>query len=452
MNCRECKSYVLLLLVMACGLAGCKPLSPELKMDPPVKSSQWTTPQDGSFVVEKAWWTAMGDPMLDSLIEDATSQNLDLGLLIDRMRQAEIKLKGAKADQWPKLSATAGYRALFIEDFDTDSYSLGTGLGWEVDVWGRLKARKQAQRLEYKATEADWRAGYLVVVGGVSRTYLFIRQLDEQHNLHQDTLWIAQEMLTLYEQQQAAGVGTADTVSKQRADIIRLESQLQDINARRQLLLNELALILGREPGSVSIEPADLQDTVQLIAFPDQIQANLLQRRPDLIAAELRVKSAYHLQESTRAARWPQVTIGATGSTFSTAFLGSQWIAMIVPQIAFPNLDPQTKIRLQLSEVNLEASQKQYKKAVLKAINEVAGVVVTLSQHETQLTNEAKRLSEYRSSRSAVKGRVDAGVANRVELLGADLNLLAVKQRQLDLYTQLLLDQVNLHNALGGGW
>ncbi len=184
MNCRECKSYVLLLLVMACGLAGCKPLSPELKMDAPVESSQWTTPQDGAFVVEKAWWTAMGDPVLDNLIEEATSQNLDLGLLIDRMRRAEIKLKGAKADQWPKLSATAGYRALFIEDFDTDSYSLGAGLGWEVDIWGRLKERKQAQRLEYKATEADWRAGYLFVVGGVSRTYLFIRQLDEQQHLH----------------------------------------------------------------------------------------------------------------------------------------------------------------------------------------------------------------------------------------------------------------------------
>ena len=158
------------------------------------------------------------------------------------------------------------------------------------------------------------------------------------------------------------------------------------------------------------------------------------------------------LQESTRAARWPQVSIGAGGSTLPPSLLGSQWVALITPQISFPSLDPQTKIRLQLSEVDLETSEKQYKKAVLEAINEVASAMVNLNKHETQLANEAKRLLEYQNIQKNVKIRFDAGFANRVELLGAGLDLLAINQRQLDLYAQRLLDQINLHNALGGGW
>ena len=437
--------YYLVSLAMSLVLVGCTTpdRAPEPETDAPIGSSKWTGPQDGSFVVQKDWWTAMGDPVLDGLIKEATSQNLDLALLVDRTRRAEIELKGAKADQWPQLSATAGYTAVFAENFNSDNYSLGGGVGWELDIWGSLSEKEEAQLLTYQATEADWRAGYLFVVSGVSRTYIFIRQLDQQQQLHEHTLQIARKMLTLYEQQVVAGVGTTDAVSNQRAEILRLESQMKDINARRQLLLNELALILGKEPGTVTIEPADLQNTIKLIVLPDEIQANLLQRRPDLVAAELRVKSAYRMQESMRAARWPQVSIGAGGATIPSSLLGSQWVALIMPQISFPSLDPQTMIRLQLSEVDLQSAQTQYKQTVLEAINEVAGAMVELNQHDTQLANEAKRLQEYETIEKNVKIRLDAGIANRVELLGAQLNLLAIHQRQLDLYAQLLLDQIN---------
>lgn len=442
------------LLMGLSALAGCSTptRAPESETDQPIGSSKWTSPQDGSFVVQKEWWAALGDPMLDKLIEQATQDNLELALLVDRTRRAEIELQGAKADQWPKLSATAGYTAVFSENFDTDNYALGGGLGWELDVWGRLRDKKEAQFLAYQATEADWRAGYLYVVSGVSRTYVFLRQIDEQQQLHQQTLDIAQQMLTLFEQQVTAGVGTTDAVSRQRAEILRLKSQLEDMVTRRQLLLNELALILGQEPGTVTIEPADLRKTIKALVLPDEIQANLLQRRPDLVAAELRVKSAYRMQESMRAAQWPQVTLGAGASTLPPSLLGSQWIALVTPQISFPSLDPQTKVRLQLSEVELETTQKQYKQAVLEAINEVAGAMVELNQHEAQRANEAKRLQEYETIHKNVKIRLEAGIANRVDLLGAQLNLLAIQQRQLDLYAQLLLDQITLHNALGGGW
>lgn len=426
--------------------------APEPSTGQPIGPSKWTKSQNGEFVVQKDWWSAMGDPVLDGLIKEATSQNIDLALLLDRTRRAQIELMGAKADQWPQLSATAGYTAVYTDEANVDDYSLGAGMVWELDVWGRLEEKKEAELLEYLATEADWRAGFLYMVSGVSRTYITMRQLDEQQMLHRKTLKVSNQIRDLLEQQFKAGVTTSDVIARQRSEIIRLESQLKEMGGRRKLLLNELALILGKEPGTVTIEPTGLQNTIKLIKLPEKIQANLLQRRPDLVAAELRVKSAYRLQESARAARWPEVSIGI-GSTIDPASLyGSDWATIISPRITFPALDPQTKIRLKISEVDLETSQKQYKKAVLEAINELAGAMVTMAQHEVQLSNETERLTEYVSISKTVKSRVDAGVSNRVDLLGSELNMLAVNQRKLDLYGQLLLDQIKLHNALGGGW
>lgn len=448
------QSCLLISVVTVLAFTGCSTpnRAPEPNTEGPIGPSKWTTPQNGTFVVQKEWWTAMGDPVLDGLIEEATRQNLDLALLVNRLRRAQIELTGAKADQWPKLNASAGYTAVYTESVDLDGYSLGAGLGWELDIWGRLSEKKEAELLEYQATEADWRAGYLYVVSGISRTYIFIRQLDEQHQLHQQTLDVAGKMLALLQQQVTAGVGTSDAVARQRAEVLRLGSQMREIDGRRRLLLNELSLILGKEPGTVAIAPADLRGTLTPVKLPDEIQANLLQRRPDLVAAELRVQSAYRMQESMRAARWPQVSLGVATATDPASVFASQWVGLITPRISFPSLDPQTMTRLNLSEANLEAVQTQYKQAVLKAVNEVASSMVTLAQHQDQLADEAARIDEYQSIRASVKARVDAGVATQAELLGADLNLLAVNQRQLDLYGQLLLDQINLHGALGGGW
>ena len=418
----------------------------------PLGESRWTQPQDGAFVVDKTWWAAMNDPALDELIEQAIGENIDLALLVDRTRSAEIELFGAKADKWPKLNATAGYTAVFSDNFDTDGFSIGAGLGWELDIWGRLSEKQESELLAYRATEADWRAGYLQVVGGICRTVVFIRQLDEQQQLHDETLRVSREILALFEQRQVAGLETSDVVATQRAEVLRLESQMREIESRRKLLLNELALLSGKEPGTVQVAVSPLRSTMKQLPLPGEIQANLLTRRPDLVAAELRVKSAYRMQESMRAARWPQVGIGVTSMTDPSSFYSSQWVALITPKISFPALDPQTKVRLKLSEVELEAAQKEYKQSVLLAVSEVAEAMIELGRHEAQQAIEAKRLAEYSAIRGAVKDRVDAGVATRIDLLGAKLNVMAVQQRRLDLYAQVLLDQIALHNALGGGW
>jgi multidrug efflux system outer membrane protein len=447
-------SNLLVFIAVVLCLTACKTLTraPEPDTGAPIGSSKWTQAQEGSFVIDKTWWAALGDPVLNELIAEAITNNLDLVLLLDRVSRAEIELFGAKADKWPKLSATAGYTDIRGEDFDSSGYSMGGGLNWELDVWGRLKDKQEAEFLEYQATEADYRAGYLQVVGGITRTYIFLRQLDEQRQLHTQTLGISRDLLNLLTIRQEAGVSTSDELARQRAEILRLESQLEEIESRRKLLLSQLALLLGKEPGTVSFEPAALQETLSLFDMPDEVQADLLTRRPDLVAAELRVKSAYQMQESTRAARWPQVSIGVSAAIDPASSFASQWVSMIAPKISFPVLDPQTLVDLKLSEVDLQSVQTQYKQAVLTAIDEVASSMVQLSRYNRQRELEQKRYGEYLLMRKAVEIRVGAGTNSKIDLLDSKLDVIAVQQRQLDLYAEVLLSQVEVYNALGGGW
>jgi multidrug efflux system outer membrane protein len=447
-----CNPLVFLTAVLC--LTACRTPTRGLEPDTgdPIGSSKWTQAQDGSFVVDKNWWAALGDPVLNGLIDEAITNNLDLALMLDRVTRAEIELFGAKADQWPKLSASAGYTDVYSENFDSSGYTVGAGLSWEMDVWGRLKDKQEAEFLAYQATEADYRAGYLQVVGGMSRTYIFLRTLDEQRQLHTQTLGISRDLLNLLTIRQESGVSTSDELARQRAEIFRLESQLEEIDSRRKLLLSQLALLLGKEPGTVALEPAALQETLGLFDMPDEVQADLLTRRPDLVAAELRVKSAYQMQESTRAARWPQVSIGVSTALDPASAFSSQWIALISPQISFPVLDPQTLVDLKLSEVDLQSVQTQYKQAVLTAIDEVASSMVELSRYNRQRELEQKRYAEYLLMRKAVEIRVEAGTNSKIDLLGSKLNVIAVQQSQLDLYAEVLLSQVEVHNALGGGW
>lgn len=412
--------------------------------------SKWVKPQSGDFAIKKDWWKAMGDPELDRIIDESISKNLDMALLVNRVRSAEIELKGAQVDEWPTLSATASYTNVTGDDFNSEGTAIGAGLSWEADLWGRLSQKKQAQLEEYRATEADWRAGYLMVVNGVAKSYITIRRLDEQSALHNKSLEYANEILLLYKIQQEAGLVASDTVATQQAEIHRLEGQLKEITRIRQLVVNELALLSGASAEALKLEPANLRSNINPVDLPETIAADLLIRRPDVVAAELRVKSAYSLQESTRAARWPKVSIGVFGQQSSS--MSSSWIGLILPKISFPALDPQTKIRLQLSEEALLAARNSYKKTVLSAIREAADSVVNLNRHQEQLDDEKKRMEQLEVARKAVNDRVVAGLATKVELLLEELKLLAADQRQLDLYTQILIDQTQLHSALGGGW
>ena len=418
-------------------------------------AGRWTRP-DAETVVEPGWWKIFGDEELSRLIEQAIADNIDLRILTYRIDQAELGVKSARQSGMPQFSADIGGSASLQGigglSRTTRQYDGGIDVGWEADIWGKLRQQKAATQAEVRATESDWRAGYLILVHEVASSYIQLRAFEEQMEIHNRALGWAKEALNVYERQLANGLITRDATTAQKAEVLRIEREIEELRRQREIEVNNLAVLLGQMPGSIQLEPALLRKRVTLPQIDTGVSANLLERRPDVVAADERLSAAYRITESRRAARLPSLTIGGSAGVSGGFGNPTSFFANFMPQISFPALNPQTKIDLKLSEVDLEEARDRYTQTVLRAVQEAENAIIDLRSRHSQLDTERQRRELLERSMRDVDTRLKAGMATRLEVLEASRSLLLTEQQELQLYSFALLDSVRLFNSLGGGW
>jgi NodT family efflux transporter outer membrane factor (OMF) lipoprotein len=418
-------------------------------------AGRWTRP-DAATVVEPEWWQVFGDEELSRLIDEAIAENIDLRILTYRIDQAELGVRSARQGGMPHFSADIGGSSSTqrVEGLSTTTrqYDGGISISWEADIWGKVRQQTAATAAEVRATEADWRAGYLVLVREVASSYFQLRTLEEQSQIHTRALGWAQEALRVYERQLANRLITRDATTAQKAEVLRIEREIEELRRQREIEINTLAVLLGKMPGTLALEPASLRERVQLPSVDTGVSANLLERRPDVVAADERLSAAYRVTESRRAARLPTVTLGLSGGASGGFANPTAFVASFLPRISFPALDPQTKIDLKLSEVDLKEARDRYTQTVLRAVQEAENAIIDLRSRSSQLETEHQRRELLDRAMRDVDARLKAGMATRLEVLEASRSLLLTEQEELQLYSFALLDTVRLYNSLGGGW
>lgn len=442
-------------LVSAAFLSGC-----QIEKAPPPPSqeinSKWTKANSGAFVIQKDWWAQFGSPEFDSLVQTAVSKNLTLANLVARVKIADQGLRQSRLNGYPTLSATAGAdigaQGQSGSSMRTEQYSSGLQLSWEIDVWGRLRQATDAQLQEMRATESDWRAAYLVLIAQIGQSYIRLRLFDEQQAILKSAQERNEDILKITQARLKAGRGTIEQVRAQEAEVLRLVNNLEEARRQRQIESHALAEMLAMTPEKLLLERRPLRRELKIFKLPKDIQCNLLERRPDIIAANLRLKKSYRLKESAAAARLPKVTMGASLSAIKVPSTPSSWIATIAPKISFPSLDPATKTALNIKEVELDIARNDYKKSVYLALREVADAFVNHKAHAKQLSNETKRVSKLNEAHEKVKIRFREGRSSRLEVLESERQLLSAQQGELSQYAAVLQDLVAIHTALGGGW
>ena len=453
---------VLLCLIAGCSSAGTgPPTTPAPTVDAREDgremdvAGRWTRP-DAATVVEPEWWRVFGDEQLSALIQEAIAGNIDLRILTYRIDQAELGLRSARQGGLPQFSADIGGSASSQRvgglSSTTRQYDGGINVSWEADIWGKVRQQKAATAGEVRATEADWRAGYLVLVREVAASYFQLRMLEEQQGIHARALGWAKEALAVYERQLGHGLITRDATTAQKAEVLRIEREIEELRRQRDIEINHIAVLLGKMPGTFAMEPATLRGRVRLPDVDTGVTANLLERRPDVVAADERLSAAYHVTESRRAARLPTISLGLSGGASGGFGNPTAFFASFLPRIAFPALDPQTKIDLKLSEVDLEESRDRYVQTVLRAVQEAENAIIDVRSRRTQLGTEGQRRQLLERSMHDVEARLKAGMATRLEVLEASRSLLLAEQEELQLYSFAMLDTVRLYNSLGGGW
>jgi NodT family efflux transporter outer membrane factor (OMF) lipoprotein len=426
--------------------------------DTPAKSS-WSdsaaAPVSAASTIVPDWWKEFRDPYLDDLVTKAITGNVDIKILAARIQVAGAQIGEARAGALPSLDVGAG--ASFEKTTGqklTKQFNLGTQVNWDLDVWGKVEKGVQAQTAEYRASEADWRAGYLTLISSVSTTYFQTLQLDEQITQQQQTLAKSKEILSIYESMFKNGLLPNTRVLQQRAEINRMTNDMLELQRARALADNALATLMGVPAGEFKVPQGQLQQRVQLPAVPAGIPSELLNRRPDIVAAEYRVLEAHDLVGQAKLAQLPSISLTGRGGTSSFALLDllKSFTFGFLPSINLPGLDPGVKARVKTSEAQIKVAEQEYRKTVMGAFEEVENALVNLDSHKKQRTELQQQIDHLKVVSEQIEGQLKEGVVSQLEVFETQRSLLGAQLALLANHQQILADTVTLYKAMGGGW
>ncbi len=444
----------------AAALSGCVDVSMQAykRPDTPEKTS-WSASQAISVsavdTVSPDWWKGFGDPVLDALIDRAIAGNFDIKSLASRIKVAQSEIAEAHAGALPTADLGAGinYQKITHQPFTTE-YNQGGQVNWNIDIWGTVQKGVEAQQAEFHATEADWRAGYLVLVSNVSTTYFQILQYDDQIAQQQDTLGKNRKIASILDGMNQTGLVPKTQVLEQRAEVNRLTTNLLELKRSRDLANNALATLIGAPAGNFNLPEGHLQQRVQLPPVPAGLPSQMLARRPDIVAAEFRVVEAYKLTHSAKLAQLP--TISLTGHAGSASFALSDLLRVftygVMPSIDIPLLDPAVRAHVTTTEAQTDVAEHDYQRAVMAAFQDVENALVNIDADRNQRVEIQQQVDQLRVVAAQVEAQLKEGVVSQLEVFEAERSLLGAEQQLLANHAQSLSDTVLLYQALGGGW
>lgn len=439
------------------GLGGCAGMvsTPEHVRPDVVAKDTWSTNLSSEYGIDPSWWRAFQDPVLDGLVSRAVEGNLDLQVLAARIDEAGALIGEAKALRLPVVAAGTRTDSTRVTGFDS-STKLGTGaeLAWELDVWGKARKGIQAQKAAYQASRADWRAGYIQIVASVVGSYFEVRRLDRQIAQQRRALEQSRRILDIYRKLHHRGLASGTQLSAQEAELYAIRVGLRDLERARALGENAIAALLGTAPGELHLDDTGAAESLPIPEVPAGLPADLLTRRPDLLAAEYRVLQAVNLEGQARLSRLP--SIGLTGIGGSASFGLSQlldtWTAGLSSVVQFPVFDPNVRARIRTSEAQVQVAEQTYRAAVLRAFEEVEAVLINLHSHRQQRADLLQRRGRLEEVDELNRRQLELGLLSHLDVLEQQRSLLAAEQAVIQNEWQIRGDIVALYKALGGGW
>ncbi|MFN0304097.1 MAG: efflux transporter outer membrane subunit [Burkholderiales bacterium] len=424
--------------------------------DTPAKAS-WSRQAavSASETINPDWWKGFQDPTLNWLVNKAIEGNFDLKVLAARIDVANAQIAEARAGAQPFLDIGAGTG--FEKNTGqkiTRQYNLGTQVNWDLDIWGQVEKGVQAQAAEYRATEADWRAGFLRLVADVSTTYFQILQFDEQIEQQQQALGKNKQILDIYAAMHDSGLVPGMQVLRQRAEINRLTRDLLELERSRELAENALATLIGVPARELKVPAGRLQDSVHIPLVPAGLPAELLARRPDIIAAEHRVLATTNMVGQAKLAQLPSISLTGRAGSASLALsdLLKSFTFGLSPSFNIPALNPGIKARIKTTEAQTRIAEQDYRRTVIAAFEEIENALVNLDARRKQRTELQRQVDHLKVVAAQVDAQLKAGLVSQLEVFETERSLLSAQLASSAHHQQILSDTVTLYKALGGGW
>ena len=438
--------------------------------DTPAKFKEldgWKSAQPRDQELRGKWWEAYNDPLLNSLEEQVSISNQNLVQATAQYRQARALVQSARAGYWPTASAGASVtRSQSPSSFvsanqslnargPSTSYSLSLDASWELDLWGRVRRTVESNEASAQASAADLDALRLSTQAELAQNYFQLRALDAQKQLFDGTIVAYRRSLTLTQNQYTAGIVAKVDVIQAQTQLKTTQAQALDIGVQRAQLEHAIALLLGKPASEYSLAPAPLATMPPVM--PTGMPSALLERRPDIAAAERRMAAANAQIGVAEAAYYPSLTLSASGGYRSSSF--ADWLTVpsrfwsVGPALAQTLFDGGLR-RAQTAQAiaAYDANVAGYRQTVLTGFREVEDNLVALRILEEEAAIQDEAVQNARQSVALTNNQYKAGIVSYLNVVTVQATALANERTAVDILNRRLAASVLLVKALGGGW
>ncbi|MCC2954348.1 efflux transporter outer membrane subunit [Massilia sp. IC2-477] len=434
---------------------------------PGIEGTRWKPAAPAAPQAAGQWWLAFNDAILTALIKEATDNNPVLTVAAARVVQARSIAVAVEADEIPQIAIGVGTERSrqdrSLGQLSNSSLtqqtinSAGFRASYEVDLFGRVSAGTLAAKGDAESAAATFRAVLLTLQSDVAMAYFRLRTIDCELETVAQTVRLREESVAVTQRRFDLGdIGEFD-LSRAKTELATARADAIGLQRQRALTEHALAVLLGKAPARYSAKPSPLVDTGDLPSIPAGLPSSLLERRPDIVAAQRAMEAANARIGMARSAVFPALTINATAGgaagTFSDVFKWSSRAWVVGALLSAPLVDGgRNQANIRRAEGALAESVANYRQSVLIAFSEVEDQLASLRILAGQAQELEAALVSARRSADLAQKLYDAGRSSYFELLDVQRNLATVERTAVQLRGSRAVATVSLVKALGGGW
>lgn len=430
-----------------------------MSADTAAQAEGWTRAQPSDTEQRGQWWRLYGNPVLDGLMDQLNASNQTIVQAEANYRQAQALVQGSRAGFSPTIGSNAGTTrsggGSSSSSSTNNQYSLSSSVSWEVDIWGRVRREVEASSAQAQASFADLAGTRLSAQSALAQNYFQLRVLDEQKRLLESTVVAYERSLRLTQNLYEAGVVGKSDVSIALTQLEGTRAQLIDLEWQRGQFEHAIAVLIGLVPSRFSLPSQPFAQTIPQI--PVGLPSQLLERRPDVAAAERRTAAANAQIGVAESAWFPDLTLSAEGGFRSGQF--AQWLTAparfwsLGPALALTLFDGGARqSQLEQARAAHDAQAAAYRQTVLSALQEVEDYLIQLRVLGEEQVVQRRALEAARESLRLVRNQYQAGTINYLDVAALETSALNSERTALTLMSSRLTASVLLIAALGGGW
>jgi len=440
---------------------------PSVPMTPIYKEADgWKVAQPGDHLPRGQWWVILGDPELHALEEQVASANQNLKIAEARLREARALVRFNRAALFPTISAGVGISSIrdsANRPFLTPNVNTGSSgdllfsldMSYEIDLWGRVRRTVAAARNEAQATAADLETARLSLQAELAMDYFELRAADAQKQLLDATVKAFEAALRLTTNRFQGGAAPKSDVAQAQTQLDTTLAQATDVTVQRAQLEHAIATLIGKPPAAFSLSPRPLDTPPPDI--PVGLPSQLLERRPDIAAAERRVAEANEQIGIAKAAYYPTLmlnaSVGFEGSSFGNALNASSLLWAVGASITQTIFDGgRRRATSDAARAAYDATVAGYRQTTLTAFQQVEDNLAALRILEQEAQQQRRAVESAQLSLQLFTNRYRGGVDNYLQVITAQTVTLSNQRNEIDILRRRMDASVLLVKALGGGW